>query len=136
AGLPGECFEQLVHLGVGELPARSFAAGGPAGDPVEVGQPAQLLHPVVAVPQRGSGIGLLPTSPEAAVEQQLTDTEPAALPGVHRGSRPAGVRPRSSPAEVRVRLRVCWTPAVGQISHRDLPFGQSLTAPATTPAAT
>src|SRR5699024_6928362 len=108
----------------------------PAGDPVEVGQPAQSLHPVVAVPQRGSGVGLLPMSPEAAVEQQLTDTEPAALPGVHHWSGPAGVRPWSSPAEVRVRLRVCRAPAVGQISHRDLPFAQSLTAPATTPAAT
>src|SRR5690606_40265837 len=78
--------EQLVDLRVGELPPGSVASGGAVGDTVEVCQPAQALHPVIAVLQGGVAVGRLPVAPEPLVEQQLADTQSAAAPS--RSHRP------------------------------------------------
>ena len=91
--LPGQRLQQLVDLGVGEAPARPVAPGRTPGDAVEVGQPARPLHPVLAVVERGGGVGVLHRGPEAGPEVDLAEPERAdPAPGRHHRSAAERVR--------------------------------------------
>ena len=104
SGLPGERLEQLVDLGVGELPAGPLRPGGAArGDPVEVGEPAQALHPALAVLERRVGVGPLQPGPEAVGQGHLVQAERTQRPaGGHHRSAAGGVEPPAEAGAVGV----------------------------------
>ena len=159
---PGQGLQQLVDLGVREYPPRAVVTDSAVDHMVEVGQPADPLHPAFAMCQRGGGVDLLPLPPEAA---QFGD-----LPQAQRSAAPAGRQHRAAARRVRrerrfgvgdrrhcgavhgwvlgdrkwrfgapQRDRVCRPLSVRGGSRRRggrCRPGQSLTAPAVTPAAT
>ena len=56
--LPGHRFHQLVHVGVGELPALAHCGDGPLDHGREVAHPTQLFHPGLGVRNGGECIAL------------------------------------------------------------------------------
>ena len=77
AVLPGQGFHQLVDLGVGEAPPGPVGGGRALGDPVEVGQPTQPLHPFLAVTERCKGVDALSAFPKSRGQGDLTQPERA-----------------------------------------------------------
>jgi hypothetical protein len=100
AGLPAERLQQLVDLGVGELPAAAVGERAPVGGHAEVLHPARPRHPGSAVVDDHLAAELLPVRPEARLQPDLADAE-----GAH-GARTGDDR---SP------------PAAGEVSHGSPP---------------
>lgn len=67
---PGHRFEQLVDVGVGELPSPPLLHGR-----AEVAGPADAFHPVAAVVEGGGGVDLPAPGPEAAGDPDLVEAE-------------------------------------------------------------
>jgi len=75
AQLPGRRFEELVDLGVGELPATTSLRQRACRGEVEVPDPAFPRLPVRDVAQRDRGVRPLPFGPEAAGDPDLAEAE-------------------------------------------------------------
>src|SRR5215218_2970873 len=75
--LPGQGLQQLVDLGVGELPAAPRLRQAALDGGVEVAQPALALQPVLDVAQRDVVVALLEPAKEAAGDRHLAKPERA-----------------------------------------------------------
>jgi hypothetical protein len=87
--LPRHGFEQLVDLGVGELPAPPVAVDPALGGGPEVAGPALAFHPVAAVSERRGRVGVAAPGPETPGDPHLVEAE-RAQPAAGRRHRQGG----------------------------------------------